>query len=138
MCIYDVGCWLSIICSVYTYVAPFTVSVYYSFKLILLNLPLSSLYSTTATLMSSLPPCPCRTGCGALPSPTQMVPRSCSPQAVPVVTAAASRGTQTMGQSAGSLCLRIWPRGTSSALATDKVHIRCTCEIMYFSNNMQV
>ena len=66
---------------------------------------------------------PCRTGCGALPSPTQTVPRSCLPQTVPVVTATASRGTQTMGQSAGSLCLRTWPRGTSSALATEKVHI---------------
>ena len=72
---------------------------------------------------------PCRTGCGALPSPTQTVPRSCSPQAVPVVTATASHGTQTMRQSAGSLCLRTWPRGTSSALATDKVR----CEIMFFS-----
>ena len=64
---------------------------------------------------------PCRTGCGALPSPTQTVPRTCSPQAVPMVTAAASCGTQIMRQSAGSLCLRTWPRGTSSALATEKV-----------------
>ena len=63
----------------------------------------------------------CRTGCGALPSPTQTVPRTCSPQAVPMVTAAASCGTQIMWQSAGSLCLRTWPRGTSSALATEKV-----------------
>ena len=67
----------------------------------------------------------CRTGCGALPSPTQMATSSCSPQAVLVVTATASCGTQTMRQSAGSLCLRTWPRGTSSALATDKVR----CEI---------
>ena len=48
----------------------------------------------------------CRTGYGALPSPTQRVPRSCSPQAAPVVTATASCGTQTARPSAGSLCLR--------------------------------
>ena len=64
---------------------------------------------------------PYRTGYGALPSPTQRVTRSCSPQAVPVVTATASCGTQTVSLSAGSLCLRTWPRGTSSAPATDKV-----------------
>ena len=66
---------------------------------------------------------PCRTGYGALPSPTQRVQRSCIPQAVPVVTATASCGTQTIRLSAGSLCLRTWPRGTNSALATDKVKI---------------
>ncbi len=65
----------------------------------------------------------CRTGYGALPSPTQRVRRSCSPQPVPVVTATASCGTQTARLSAGSLCLRTWPRGTDSALATDKVKI---------------
>ena len=65
----------------------------------------------------------CRTGYGALPSPTQRVTRSCSPQAAPVVTATASCGTQTARLSAGLLCLRTWPRGTSSAPATDKVKI---------------
>jgi len=66
---------------------------------------------------------PCRTGYGALPSPTQRVTRSCSPQAVPVVTATASCGTLTARPSVGSLCLRTWPRGTDSALVTDKVKI---------------
>ena len=93
---------------------------------------LSSTHSLISTPFSLTPPpqplcaispslIPCRIGCGALPSPTQMVPRSWSPQAVPVVTAAASRGTQVIRQSAGSLCLRTWPRETGSALATDKV-----------------
>ena len=99
-----------------------------STQTVLITLPLFPyIHPTTTTLMSLSPSfVSCRTGCGALPSPTQTVPRSCSPQAVPVVTAAASRGTQTMRQSAGSLCLRTWPRGTSSVLATDKV--RCKNE----------
>ena len=63
-----------------------------------------------------------RTGYGALPSPTQRVTRSCSPQPVPVVTAAARYGMQMARLSAGSLCLRTWPRGTDSAPATDKVN----------------
>ena len=93
-------------------------------QLILVNCATPSylMFPTTSTFMARpLSLSPYRTGCGALPSPTQTVPRTCSPQAVPVVTAAASRGTQTMRQSVGSLCLRIWPRGTSSALATEKV-----------------
>ena len=69
----------------------------------------------------TLPHPPCRTGYGALPSPTQRVSRACSPQAVVVVTATASCGTQTTRPSAGSPCLRTWPRGTNSAPATDKV-----------------
>ena len=75
---------------------------------------------------------PCRIGCGALPSPAWMVPRSWSPQAVPVVTATASRGTQVIRQSAGSLCLRTWPRGISSALATDKVRPKMPFCMIFF------
>ena len=52
-----------------------------------------------------------------------MVPMCCLLQAVPMVTAAASHGIQTIGESAGSLYLRTWDRGTSSALVTDKVDI---------------
>ena len=66
--------------------------------------PLSSLHCPAHFTYFS--PNQCRTGCGALLSPTQMVTESFSPQAVPVVTAAASHGIQTIGESAGSLCLR--------------------------------
>ena len=86
-----------------------------------LHLPLPSILPPQPMCVISPSLVPCRIGCGALPSPTRMVPRSWSPQAVPVVTAAASHGTQAIRQSAGSMCLRTWPRETSSALATDKV-----------------
>ena len=76
--------------------------------------------SALSLMHSTSLPIPHRTGCGALLS-TQMVPMSCSPQAVPMVTAAVSHGIQTIEESAGSLCLRTWDRGTSSALVTDKV-----------------
>ena len=66
-------------------------------------------------------PGPHRTACGPPQLPTQIVTESFSPQAVPMVTAAASHGIQTIEESAGSLCLRTWDRGTSSALVTDKV-----------------